>query len=274
MDNKKIGSFISEQRMLHNMTKSELALSLDLTEKDVSDWESGISSPDVSLLSKISDLLEVTIDELLNGERKNAVAKSLNSTVTSLVRNRRSKEEKCELARRIVLFSVTMAFLAGILASVIVDFAISEKLTWSLYPISSCVFAWLTIFPILKGGLKKTYASLLVFSVLVIPFLFSLSLILHATDLLWKLCLSTAIPSIIFLWIIFALFMILKNRKLLAAGIALIAAAPFELLMNYIISRQIDTSVISTWNIIPIAILLFAAFIFLTFDSFIHKAKA
>ncbi len=274
MANKKIGSFICEQRTLHNMTQSELAVRLDVTEKDVSDWESGISSPDVSLLSKISDLLEVTIDELLNGERKNASAQNCKSIVTSSVRSRRSKEEKCELARKISLFSVTMAFLIGILASVIVDFAIPEKLTWSLYPISSCVFAWLTIFPILKGGLKKTYASLLVFSVLVIPFLFSLSLILHATDLLWKLCLSTAIPSIIFLWIIFALFIILKNRKLIAAGIALIAAAPFELLMNYIISRQIDTSVISTWNIIPIAILLFAAFIFLTFDSFIHKAKA
>lgn len=274
MDNKKIGNFICEQRKMHNITQNEFAAKLNVSEAEISEWENGISTPDVSLFSKVADLLNVTIDELINGERKNAVAKSLNSTGTSLVRSRRSKEEKCELAKRIALFSVTMTFLAGILASVIVDFAISEKLTWSLYPISSCVFSWLTIFPLLKGGLKKTYASLLVFSVLVIPFLYSLRLILHASDLFWILCLRTAVPSIIFLWIIFAIFKLLKNRKLLAAAITLFAAVPFNLLINFIVAKQIHTPVISIWNIIPIAILLFIAFTFLAFYSFMHKEKA
>lgn len=56
------------------LTQEEVAERLNISAQAVSKWENDISMPDISLLSDIADLFEVSIDELLGREDKKAVA--------------------------------------------------------------------------------------------------------------------------------------------------------------------------------------------------------
>lgn len=73
MDNEKIGKFIYECRVKKNMTQKELASKLNITDRAVSKWERGIGCPDISLLTDLSSELDVSIDELLVGEKNNNI---------------------------------------------------------------------------------------------------------------------------------------------------------------------------------------------------------
>lgn len=74
MDNKKIGSFISERRKEQGMNQKELAQKLCVTDKAVSKWETGRGVPDISILTPLAETLGVTVGEILSGERKPAEA--------------------------------------------------------------------------------------------------------------------------------------------------------------------------------------------------------
>jgi|GEM_PF-4414647 len=69
MDNKKVGAFISERRKIKRLTQQQLADKLDISNKAVSKWETGQSMPDISIMSALGEILGVTVDELLNGEK-------------------------------------------------------------------------------------------------------------------------------------------------------------------------------------------------------------
>ncbi|MBQ7903480.1 MAG: helix-turn-helix transcriptional regulator [Oscillospiraceae bacterium] len=68
MDQQKIGSFISRQRKAKNLTQSQLAEMLGISTNAVSKWERGICLMDMSLLKPLSDILEVTVNDILSGE--------------------------------------------------------------------------------------------------------------------------------------------------------------------------------------------------------------
>lgn len=67
MNYKEIGLFISKKRKELNMTQKELANKLDVTDKAVSKWERGLGCPDISILEVLSNILGVSILELLKG---------------------------------------------------------------------------------------------------------------------------------------------------------------------------------------------------------------
>ncbi len=54
-------------RITQKMSQRELANKLYVSNKTVSKWERGISEPDLDTLSAIADCLDVTVDELVNG---------------------------------------------------------------------------------------------------------------------------------------------------------------------------------------------------------------
>ncbi len=63
-----MGPLIADLRNRKNLTQKELAEQLGVTDKAVSKWERGLSCPDISLLPRLSQILGVTIGELVNGE--------------------------------------------------------------------------------------------------------------------------------------------------------------------------------------------------------------
>ena len=67
MDAKKTGKFISDSRKKHGMSQKDLAERLNITDKAVSKWERGLSFPDISMLIPLSEVLEVTLYDLLTG---------------------------------------------------------------------------------------------------------------------------------------------------------------------------------------------------------------
>ena len=69
MDANKIGSFIKELRTQKNMTQKDLAEAINCTDKAISRWETGRGVPEVSLLVPLSKALDVSVNELLTGER-------------------------------------------------------------------------------------------------------------------------------------------------------------------------------------------------------------
>ena len=69
MNQEKIGKFIAKLRKEKNMTQNELAESLGITDRAISKWENGRGMPDLSLLTPLCEILGVSINELLSGER-------------------------------------------------------------------------------------------------------------------------------------------------------------------------------------------------------------
>ena len=64
-DMQNIGRTIASARKAHDMTQMELADKLNISFQAISNWERGISMPDISKLPEIANLLDLTIDELL-----------------------------------------------------------------------------------------------------------------------------------------------------------------------------------------------------------------
>lgn len=67
---KSIGKMISLLRKEKGMTQSELAEKMNVTDKAVSKWERDLSCPDINTISKLADVLEVSVDELLQAKKK------------------------------------------------------------------------------------------------------------------------------------------------------------------------------------------------------------
>lgn len=69
MDTVKIGAFIKAQRNSLNMTQKELAEKIGCTDKAISRWETGKGLPDSSFLIPLANIFNITVNELLTGEK-------------------------------------------------------------------------------------------------------------------------------------------------------------------------------------------------------------
>lgn len=67
MDAQKTGNFIAEKRKEKNMSQRELAKYLHITDKAISKWERGLSFPDITILIPLSEVLNVSLYDLLTG---------------------------------------------------------------------------------------------------------------------------------------------------------------------------------------------------------------
>lgn len=69
MDVMKIGAFIKSQRAELNMTQKDLAEKIGCTDKAISRWETGKGLPDMSFIIPLSKVLNVSVSELIYGEK-------------------------------------------------------------------------------------------------------------------------------------------------------------------------------------------------------------
>ena len=69
MNQEKIGKFIAKCRKDKKMTQSELAEKLGVTDKSIGNWENGRNMTDLSLFKPLCDVLGITINDLLSGEK-------------------------------------------------------------------------------------------------------------------------------------------------------------------------------------------------------------
>lgn len=70
MNQQKIGRFLKELRKEKNLTQERLAEKLNISGRTVSRWETGNNMPDISLLVELAEFYDVSIAEIIDGERK------------------------------------------------------------------------------------------------------------------------------------------------------------------------------------------------------------
>jgi len=70
VDQKKIGTFLKELRKEKGITQEQFAEHLGTSGRTISRWETGNNMPDISLLIEIAEFFDVSIPEIINGERK------------------------------------------------------------------------------------------------------------------------------------------------------------------------------------------------------------
>lgn len=69
MEQQMIGKFISTCQKEKGLTQMQLAEKLNITNRAISKWETGKSMPDVSLMLDLCNILGITVNGLLSGER-------------------------------------------------------------------------------------------------------------------------------------------------------------------------------------------------------------
>lgn len=69
MDQIKTGKFIATLRKEKELTQEQLGEKLGVTNKTISRWENGNYMPDIEMLSLLSKEFDVSINELISGER-------------------------------------------------------------------------------------------------------------------------------------------------------------------------------------------------------------
>lgn len=109
MNQQKIGKFISEQRKLKNLTQVELADKLGVSNRTISKWENGNSMPDYSIFNDLCKELDISINELLSGEKLTTenYQKKLEENIVSTIdyNNKRRNKNIKKVIIVILLFS-------------------------------------------------------------------------------------------------------------------------------------------------------------------------
>ncbi len=119
MDQIKIGKFIAQTRKEQSLTQRRLADILGISDKTVSKWECGNGLPEVSLMLPLCEVLHISVNELLSGQRLTASEYKTRAeeNMMNLMRERVESRKKIILSG-IVLFltilsGVTLILLAG-----------------------------------------------------------------------------------------------------------------------------------------------------------------
>ncbi len=270
MDNEKIGSLIAEIRKSKNMTQREFADKLNITDKAVSKWERGLSLPDISILPELSIILEISIAELLNGEKAETLPKAESDTEEAVCATieyaQKETKRKTKNIKAICSISISLSFFIGIIVCSICDLAITGTLSWSLFPISSITYAWLMSIPIFIWGKKGIAPSLLILSLLIIPFLKVLDSLIYTPNLIMPLGSKVALVSIVFVWIVYILIRTLSSRRLIAAAIITLTTIPLNIVINAIVSHYVHESSFNAGELITYYTLIVIAISLLVID--------
>ena len=86
MDQIKIGAFLKALRKEKELTQEQLAEKLNVSGRTASRWETGSNMPDIGMLVEIADFFDVSIPEIINGERKSEmIDKETRDTAAAMV---------------------------------------------------------------------------------------------------------------------------------------------------------------------------------------------
>ena len=111
MDQIKIGEFIAEERKAKKYTQRELADKLSISDKTISKWERGNGFPEVSLLLPLCNELEITVNELLSGERLQAMdyKKKAEKNMVNLVKEAQESKKKIIMSAMVGVLVIVAA---------------------------------------------------------------------------------------------------------------------------------------------------------------------
>ena len=109
MNQEKIGKFIAKIRKEKKMTQQELADKLNVTDRAIGNWENGRRIPDVVFYKPLCEVLDISLNELLSGERikeselKEKTDEVLDNTI-------KYSAKKIKKIKRIIIISLVVLF--------------------------------------------------------------------------------------------------------------------------------------------------------------------
>lgn len=112
MDQIKIGGFIAACRKEKDLTQTQLAEKLGITNKAVSKWETGKSLPDASIMLALCKVLDITVNDLLCGEVVNMenYNKEMENNLMELVKQKQ-ESDRWLLRLEIIIGVITISVL-------------------------------------------------------------------------------------------------------------------------------------------------------------------
>ena len=150
MNQEEIGKFISKLRKENNMTQHVLAEKLNVTDRTISNWETGRRLPDISILKELSVIFSVTIDEIIYGKKleKEEIQKKLVDSAIEIYTTKQ-KIEKLQILTEILIC-------AGMLITITLTSIIADNLSERI--ITMCLGSFVWMFGIsLRIHLKKIH---------------------------------------------------------------------------------------------------------------------
>ena len=109
---------IMKLRKQQGWSQEDLAIRLDISRQSVSKWESGSNMPDISLLAELADFYDVSIPEIIDGERK---SENMNEEVKETVLKLSDYTETINQKIKGRLFVLTVIAIIGMIAFVIIE---------------------------------------------------------------------------------------------------------------------------------------------------------
>lgn len=116
MDPKKTGIIISDARKKANMTQKDLADKLYVSDKAVSKWERGLCFPDISVLIPLTEILNISLYDLLRGEKvnKKEVEETLKNTINYSNSEINRKKKKYIIISSIIIFVIVFTSIVSL----------------------------------------------------------------------------------------------------------------------------------------------------------------
>ncbi len=234
MNQIEIGKFIAVCRREKKLTQAQLAEKLNITDRAVSKWETGKSLPDSSIMLELCEILGITVNELLSGEK--VAAESCERKADENLIALKRKEENSIIKNRLIFTIFSGVLLTGI-------------------------FAWLISGPAILYGKRGIIISLVSLSICLLPYLYLLSRLVGIREV-FSVGAGMSAVSILFLWVIYAVFSRLGRKKIPEAlGISFLAGIPFQFAVNMILSKMIGEPIADVWDLLSDGLLLLLALV-------------
>lgn len=108
VDQIRIGKFIAESRRAKDLTQRQLADLLSISDKTVSKWECGKGLPEVSLMLPLCAALDMTVNDLLSGERVSSTDYQKKAEGNMLNLMKENEENRKRMALSIITCIITI----------------------------------------------------------------------------------------------------------------------------------------------------------------------
>ena len=119
MDQIQIGKCIAESRKAKNLTQRQLADALSISDKTISKWECGKGLPEVSLMLPLCAALEITVNDLLSGEKVSEVdyQKKAEGNMMDLMKENEENRKRMALSMITVVITIIAVCALIVIAS-------------------------------------------------------------------------------------------------------------------------------------------------------------
>ena len=154
MDQVKAGAFLKILRRERGITQEQLAAELGVSGRTISRWETGSNMPDISLLVEIAEYFDVSIPEIIKGERKSEDMKEETKEVAETMSDyaRAEKEQLVKSIRNMSIMGLAALFVYMVLD--ITGLYDRSSLLRYVYGISEAlIYVTVLMFPLYTTGL-------------------------------------------------------------------------------------------------------------------------